>query len=675
MLITFVNIAFALVLGASGPTIDDKGWSVEAVSFQAGRSTQAIRERLPLLKDMGGTVYIKVDNNADDPVIIRNITIGERSIDELLRSHDASWWRQRPNPILLGSCGVVEICANASVFPPGARSVQITLQDESGQEAQAEVSLEEIDLTPGYMYREGNTLRMFVRNDEKWSTYTITGISINNASYNAEIRPSVLNPGQVAFITVPDFDAVPIREVAIIELLATDIAGSEVKVMRACTLVEPRFPIGIWQNSSDFRTHEYRQELSEARVDAPFLGLRPESYPDEFFEKYGFVPMGNPRPFVGDELEPHFEQEILDFIEKYRNSPRFIAYNSAEEPDWSKSETHYPITMTTLARTEALRKVAPRHPIAGTLCRSRRFYEFAPIFDIPIMDAYRVGAPSADRGPFRWGNYLESVAAYTQDLKLNSEPSPIWVWAQGVHTWSGRAFVDGEIGNPIPTPSEARAQLYMQLGEGAKGVFWFRYMTPDNMENTYRDDLRKMKERMAERENQGQARERRRRQLISESDQEAAFTQYRKFWADTWSAMREMNTEMCMLRPILSRGDVYPQAWVESASNRSKIYLAAIASDQAVVLFVVNLDYDFHPQGYRFKPQQGIRLGIETPVWLQSAESAWLIKGEEMTSMETQQENGKLAIELDSLQDAAIILIGNSKLADSLTPDTKSILP
>ena len=43
--------------------------------------------------------------------------------------------------------------------------------------------------------------------------------------------------------------------------------------------------------------------------------------------------------------------------------------------------------------------------------------------------------------------------------------------------------------------------------------------------------------------------------------------------------------------------------------------------------------------------------------------------------METQQENGELAIELDSLQDAAIILIGDKELADSLTPDTRSILP
>jgi len=249
------------------------------------------------------------------------------------------------------------------------------------------------------------------------------------------------------------------------------------------------------------------------------------------------------------------------------------------------------------------------------------------------------------------------------------------VWAQGVHTWSGRAFVDGQVGNPIPTPSEARAQLYMQLGEGAKGVFWFRYMTPDNMEKTYRDDFKKMKKRIKELEEQGRLRDWMKGWQVSESDLDAAFTQYRKFWADTWAAMREMNTEMCMLRPILSRGDVYPQVWIESASNRRKLYSSAIASAQAVVLFVVNLDYDFDIQGYRFKSQKDIRIWIESPVWLPSTGSAWLVKGEQMTPVKLQQEDGDVVIELDSLQDAAIILIGDAKLFESLTPDTGSIRP
>jgi len=127
-------------------------------------------------------------------------------------------------------------------------------------------------------------------------------------------------------------------------------------------------------------------------------------------------------------------------------------------------------------------------------------------------------------------------------------------------------------------------------------------------------------------------------------------------------------------RYILNESEpIYSKLSIERAL-RTHI-LAAIASDQAVILFVVNLDYDFHPKGYRFNRQQDIRLGIELPVWLPSAESAWLIKGEQMNSIEIQQKDRKLAIELDSLQDAAIILIGDSKLADLLTPDTRSILP
>ena len=98
MVSIFANIALALALGTSGSTTADADWSVGAASFQPGKSTQAIRERLPLLKDMGGTAYIKVDNNGDDPVIITDIIIEERSIDVLLRSHNAFWFPKETRP-------------------------------------------------------------------------------------------------------------------------------------------------------------------------------------------------------------------------------------------------------------------------------------------------------------------------------------------------------------------------------------------------------------------------------------------------------------------------------------------------------------------------------------------------------------------------------------------------
>jgi hypothetical protein len=215
----------------------------------------------------------------------------------------------------------------------------------------------------------------------------------------------------------------------------------------------------------------------------------------------------------------------------------------------------------------------------------------------------------------------------------------------------------------------------MQLGEGAKGVLWFRYMTPGNMENTYRNDFEKMRKRIAELKKQGKMRDWIKDLRLDEFDLDAAFVQYRKLWAETWEAMKEMNAEMCMLRPILSRGYMYPQVYVESASNRGKIYLSGIASDRAVVLFAVNLDYDFDPQGYRFKPQRDVRLTVEIPEWLKTADSDWIIKGEKMTPAEIQQTAGKITVELKSLLDGGIILIGEKRLAESMTPDTKSLLP
>jgi hypothetical protein len=215
----------------------------------------------------------------------------------------------------------------------------------------------------------------------------------------------------------------------------------------------------------------------------------------------------------------------------------------------------------------------------------------------------------------------------------------------------------------------------MQLGEGAKGVLWFRYMTPDNMERTYRDDFKKWAKRLEELKQRGELRDWMKGWEFSESDLEAAFTQYRKFWAETWAAMKEMNTEMCLLRPLLSRGDVYPQVWVESASNRRKLYLSSIASHRGVVLFAVNLDYDLHPKGYRFRPQKNVLIAVETPAWLSVVESAWIVRGEQMVPIGIQKNGGNIAVELDSLQDGAIVLMGEKGLAGSLKPNTKSLMP
>ncbi len=81
ILITVTIAVFALILNANCLALADINWSVGTTSFQPGKSEPAIREKLPLLKDMGGTVYLRVDNNGSEPLHIADIAVGNIAVE------------------------------------------------------------------------------------------------------------------------------------------------------------------------------------------------------------------------------------------------------------------------------------------------------------------------------------------------------------------------------------------------------------------------------------------------------------------------------------------------------------------------------------------------------------------------------------------------------------------
>lgn len=660
---TVVSLAFGFLMGF--PAYSD--WTVLSSSFQEGRSDPSIREHFQSVRDMGGLILIVLKNESQDPLQIQKIDIAGKPLEELMKEKEVFWWRQRPASIEPGQMGSVEICGTNSVFGLSRKPLSVQLTDAKGRATTTGVVISEDKLVIGYFFREGDGLTLYVRNDEPWMRYTLQGLVINGQEVQATIQPSQVGPGDVSLITVENFQIVGIRDLAIVELKALDVAEKEVSILKARTLADPRFPIGVWQNSSGFKTPEYRQELKDLKIDCPFMDLKElNAAPDAALNEHGFRPMGNPRPFHTDEktLQVTFDQEILDFCKSYGDSPRIIAYNTAEEPEHGKEDVKgYSKSYTSLLITEALRPLAPRHPIVGTLCSDRKYYEFAPIFDIPIMDAYRVTAPSNDQWPVMWGNYLETVIPYTRDLKLNVEPSPVWVWGQGIHLWTERMIVNGQFGRPIPSGPEARAQLYMQLGAGAKGVLWFQYISEEPTIEGYRKKLT---------EGEGSLFL---KAAKLEDRVEEGLSLYRTYWTELRDAMKAMDLEMCRLRPILSRGDVYPHAWVSSASQRSRMQMGAIAGKAGVVLFPVNLDYDFAGQGYVFHPQKDVCLSVTRPGWIQDLSSAWILQGDQISPVSVEMHGDEVSVKLPELADGAVILLGAPGLAESLTLDTQSLNP
>jgi hypothetical protein len=127
-------LAFVWLGGAIGKAGD---WTVGAVSFKAGQSDAAIRELdAPPLSDIGGTVYLRVHNESLAPLIITDATIGGQPVDTLMHARRVWWWRQLPASVVPDHCGIVEFCADFSVFPPGKRRVGIVLRDAAGASAE-----------------------------------------------------------------------------------------------------------------------------------------------------------------------------------------------------------------------------------------------------------------------------------------------------------------------------------------------------------------------------------------------------------------------------------------------------------------------------------------------------------------------------------------------------------
>jgi len=620
---------------------------------------------------MGGLAILRIDNKTSASLQIQDIEIEGVPIQTLLQEAQVFWWRQRPAILEPGQTGAVEIAAQARVFPLSRKPLRIRLVDTQGLDRTTSLVTYEDRLCPSFLFQENDLLCLYVRNDEPWMRYTLTGLWVNGESLEIEACPEVLYPGDLSLITVRGFDRVRPRDLAVIEVTAQDVSGRAVRVLRACTLLQPRFPIGVWQNSTAFRTHEYREELRELRIDCPFIGLDllPKSEDLDFAsftEKYGFRPMWNPRPFQVDEesLMVTFTEENLDFMKRFGSHERIIAFNSAEEPDHSKNLAQgYSNSLKVMLITEALRQVAPAHPITGTLCVNRKYHEYTPLFDIAIMDAYRVGAPSTDSWPFLWGNYIETVHPYTWDLKANAEPSPVWVWAQGIHCWGERLIANKDFGRPIPSAHEARSQLYLQLGAGAKGVLWFQHIPLDSFLNNYRNKLTQGDGAILARASQ----------LQDKIEEGLAF--YERAWHELRETMRSCNLEMCLLRPLLSRGDPYPHIWVSTSSQPKRLFVSAIASLDGMVLYAVNLDYDFDPKGYRFHEQRDVTLSFKIPGWIRDIEKAWLVAGEEFTGMPFSRRGDIATVTLSQITDGACILVGSADLISTLTPNTESLLP
>lgn len=401
------------------------------------------------IPNQGGLIYLYFTNTSDQPVHLRYAWANGSDAADWIRKHRWAWERRYHDVIQPGQTGVQEINATAADFAPEA-SVELALINRrwrpvaswQGRLQPDPVGISLIRVLPGRREVEVH-FRNNSPNHCEWSDWRIPGRTISGCVQ----RGAGCAPGQTGLARLTLAEPLVPGELLIVAGTLAEQAATRTIMAHRRAFVD-RFPIGCWSHREGLypllRSLHIEQVVQGGLADHPFFM---EVFPEHLIK--AMVPV---------ERFGH-----VDTIRSLANHPATTCYMLSDEPDW-----HVPALV--MAHSEqTVRGYNSTVPTFSTLCRNCKFFEFAPLFDIPCMDHYCVTAPSTSRWPLPYGTYLEETAWYTRDLKQAAEPKPIWVWSQAIANWSERPE------RPVPTPAEMEAQLMLNLGRGAKGILWFNY--------------------------------------------------------------------------------------------------------------------------------------------------------------------------------------------------------
>ena len=285
----------------------------------------------------------------------------------------------------------------------------------------------------------------------------------------------------------------------------------------------------------------------------------------------------------------------------------------SDEPDWV---TH---PQQVLLQDSIARNAYPHAPTMTTLCRNVTFFEYAPIVDLPCMDHYCVTAPSTSKWPAPFGTKLEETGYYTRDLKIASEPKPIWVWSQGLFDWDERPE------QSVPTPGELAVQLIQNIGSGAKGILWFTFREKPGLE-----------------------------------------------YPETRKAIQGWGRVLRLIREDVLGAEPMVQDLIDSPND---VDVFALVSFNKVILCVTNKDYKMHPKGYKFKNQKKSKIKIDLPSWI-TPKSIVNIFPTGIKEMDFEiNEKRNIILEINDLHDAMLIVMSNhEKSGNAFKARFKSML-
>lgn len=570
---------------------------IEKVSYKPARwESEKVKEYESDIVNKGGIVNIYYRNISDSPVRIKYWRWNKKDRSHWVLNHLIAWDRYINQTLQPNQLGVLEINATQDDFGEGKKFLLQFIDDRSRLCGSLEGSLLETPYRITYIRvcPDMKKLLVFIRNladtEVILGDLTVDGYKVAFAKYTKNnLKPKGLGICEVE-LSSPLLQG----EWFIVSVDLKDKKGQVVdRIYAHRRAFVDEFPIGVWTG-----TPETYETLYNLHIDTLVEGDSKESpFFREIAPKYGF------RAMVHTGVPTYVER-----VKEFSGHPNVICWMIQDEPDWS-----IPANLV-FSAYEQLVRYDKTKPTFITLCRNIKFFEYASICDIPCQDHYSVTAPSSSIWPKPYGTRLEETAYYTRDLKLASEPKPIWVWSQAIASWGERPK------RPVPTPEELSAQLILNLGRGAKGILWF------NHEKKVADKYPEL-----EREMQG--------------------------WGRVMTLLREF---FLSSEPIDFVGSV-----------DEKVDVAPLEGINFTILCITNLDYEIHPEAYPFKYKENLEISLRTDLPLKTAIEITPSGLKELTFSKN---NDTARINLPKLYSASLILLHTDDVINTLRDNWKKIL-
>ncbi|MBI3117681.1 MAG: hypothetical protein HYZ00_03280, partial [Candidatus Hydrogenedentes bacterium] len=468
-------LACLCVLGAARAQVTQGGVDLAlgpeqklAIEYMHYRPAQWERERVHEFEsefpNQGGLVHLYFTNVSDGPVHLRFWRVNDQDESYWVLNHLVAWARNYKDTLAPGEMGVLELNALDGAFGE-RKTFAFDWVDASWKPVlhyETALVKDPIQITLLRVLPGMETVEIHVRNVGDTPVRCESVEIVGHATETVQWRGEELPGGGHAIARLQLQGPLTPAALMICRLKIRD-GEQDRAILAHRRAFADSFPIGTWSVGPD----DYAL-LRRHHIDTMVKG---GSKSDAFFggnaARYGY------QAIVSTGLPVN-----VDMVRDLSGHPAVSCWMLQDEPDWATPSE------VMLFAEETVRQADQTRPTFITLCRNSKFFEYAPIADIPCMDHYAVTAPSSSKWPQPYGTYLEETGHYTSDLKRASEPKPIWIWSQAIATWEERPR------RPVPTPEELAVQLLLNLGRGAKGILWFNY--EQNVAERYPDVLASM---------------------------------------------------------------------------------------------------------------------------------------------------------------------------------------